>query len=82
MLAERIEGVRRDVAELAHEQQQHRTRLHNVEGFVAASLEVQRQHRRQEDRQYRRLGNAIALAGLAVAAAMLVLSVVTILLHN
>lgn len=82
VLAERIEGVRRDVAELAEEQQRNRARLHNLEGFAAAYLDVQREHRRQEDRQYRRIANAIALGGLVMAAAMVALTLVTILAHR
>lgn len=55
VLAERIEGMRREVAELAAEQQRSRTRLHNLEGFAAAYLDAQKMNRRAEERQYRRL---------------------------
>ena len=55
VLAERIEGVRRDVNELAEETKRNRTRLHNLEGFAAAYLDQQRENRRGEERQYRRL---------------------------
>jgi len=44
-------------------------------------IDAQREARQAEQRQYRRMGNKIALGGVAVAAAMVVLSIVTILIH-
>ena len=58
-----------------------RTRLHNLEGFAQGVLDIQRENRRKEDLQYRRVANAVAIGGLAMAAGMLMLTAVTIYLH-
>ena len=69
VLAERIQGLRRDVSELAEEQQRARVRLHNLEGFAAAYLDTQRENRRQEAQQYRRLELRLQLLTIAIAIA-------------
>lgn len=58
-----------------------RLRLHNLEGFAQAYLDIQRENRRQEDRQYRRLAQAIQFGGLVMAAALVALGIITIVLH-
>lgn len=70
------------MATLAREAERGRGRLHDLEGFAAANLEVQKMHRRAEERQYRKVANAIAFGGLAMAFAMVVLTVVTIVVHG
>lgn len=76
VLAERIEGVRRDVNELAEEQKRARTRLHNLEGFAAAYLDQQRANRRGEERQYRRLELRLQVLTVAIAVAAVVVPLV------
>ena len=71
-----------DVAELVAEGNRSRTRLHNLEGFAQAYLDAQRAHRRQEQRQYRRLATAINVAGLAMSVGMLILAAVTLYVHS
>lgn len=66
VLVERLEGVRGDVSRIAEEQKRTRTRLHNLEGFAAAYLDQQRQNRRGEERQYRRLEVRVQVLTLAV----------------
>lgn len=76
VLAERIEGVRRDVSDLAEEQKRARTRLHNLEGFAAAYLDQQRANRRGEERQYRRLELRLQVLTVAIAVAAVVVPLV------
>lgn len=64
VLAERIKGVREDVAEIMLELGRARTRLHNLEGIAQAFVDAQNQARQREERQYRRL--ELRLQGLAV----------------
>ena len=74
--------IRGDVSDLREESMRHRKRLHDLEGFTKAYLSVQKEARREESNQYRRMANAIAIGGLAMAVAMVALTVATILLHT
>ena len=76
-----MRDLREDVKAMRDQIERSRTRLHNLEGFAQAYLDIQKTNRRQEDRQYRRMANKIALGGLAMAAAMVLLSVVTLVYH-
>lgn len=76
-----VQELRQDVHEVSSQVERSRTRLHNLEGFAQAYLDVQRENRRQEDRQYRRLSQAIQFGGLIMAVAMVVLTIVTLLAH-
>jgi hypothetical protein len=78
VLETRLEGLASDVAELVKEERSTRRRLHNLEGFAQAYLDTQREHRRQEERQYHRLANAIGFGGLALSFGMLALAAVTL----
>jgi hypothetical protein len=80
-LEEKVDGLVADIADLCREELRSRGRLHDLEGFAAAYLETQKVHRRAEDRQYRRLANAIALGGLAMTFGLLVLGALTLYLH-
>jgi hypothetical protein len=73
VLAERVAGLRDDVTELVEEEKRARTRLHNLEGFAAAYLDVQRENRRSEAQQYRRL--ELRLQVLTVAIALVAIAV-------
>lgn len=81
VLETRLDGLVTDVAEIRTEDVHTRRRLHNLEGFAQAYLDTQKQHRRQEDAQYRRLTQAISLGGLAVGIGMLALALVTLFTH-
>lgn len=81
VLAERLEGVRQDVAELRQQRRDDHHRLRNVETAVTQMIDAQRSARDGEARQYRRLGTAVQVGGLAMASMMVVLAVVTILYH-
>lgn len=81
-LEEAVRGLREDVQAVSAQIDRSRTRLHNLEGFAQAYLDIQKTNRRQEDNQYRRMGNRIALAGVVMAAAMVVLTIVTVLSHT
>lgn len=82
MLETRFDGLLEDVNAIASEDRRTRKRLHDLEGFAQAYLDVQKTHRRAEERQYRRLANAIALGGLAMSVAMFVLAIVTLWVHT
>jgi hypothetical protein len=79
VLAERIEGVRKDVSELAEEQKRARTRLHNLEGFAAAYLDTQRANRRSEERQYRRLELRLQVLTVVIAVAAVAATVIQLI---
>jgi hypothetical protein len=82
VLAERLEGLRADVAELAAEQQRNRTRLHNLEGFAAAAIDTQRQNRRSEDRQYKRLETRLQVLTIVIAIAAVVVPLLVALVNR
>lgn len=76
VLAERLEGVRREVSELVEEGRHTRRRLHDLEGFAAAYLDVQRENRRAEGRQYRRLELRLQVLTVVIACAAVVVPIV------
>lgn len=67
VLAERLEGLRDDVTAIVEEQRRSRDRLHNLEGFAAAYLSVQRENRRSEAKQYQRLELRLQVLTIVVA---------------
>ena len=82
VLAERIQGVREDVAELSAEQGRTRTRLHNLEGFAAAYLDMQNENRRQEARQYRRMEVRLQVLTVVLGLAAVIFPVVSLYLSG
>lgn len=82
VLAERIQGVREDVAELTAEMGRTRTRLHNLEGFAAAYLDMQRENRRQEDRQYRRMEVRLQVMTVVLGLAAVVFPLISLYLSR
>lgn len=77
-----MRDLRGDVQAVSTQMDRTRTRLHNLEGFAQAYLDTQNTNRRQEDSQYRRMGNRIAFGGLALTFGMLVLAAVTVFAHH
>ena len=71
----------KDIASLSAQVERSRTRLHNLEGFAQGVLDIQRENRRKEEVQYRRVANAIAIGGLAMAFGMLILTAITVYFH-
>ena len=71
----------KDLAAMSAQIERSRSRLHNLEGFAQGVLDIQRENRRQEARQYRRMANAIQFGGLVMAAALVALGVITIVIH-
>lgn len=82
VLAERLEGVRQDVAELRTQRREDHHRLRNVEAAVTQMIDAQKDARAGELRQYRRLGLRVQYGGFAMALAMVVLTLVTIFIHH
>lgn len=75
-LEERVNGVRVDMSELVAEQLRHRTRLHNLEGICATFLDQQRENRRGEARQYRRLELRLQVLTVVIAIAAIATPIV------
>lgn len=74
--------LRSDIAALSSQMDRTRTRLHNLEGFAQAYLDLQRANRRQEKAENEKLATRISLGSLLMAGAMVVLAIVTIFLHT
>ena len=81
-LEEQVRGLREDLGEMRAEEVRTRTRLHNLEGFAQAYLDSQKVHRRDEERQYRRLANATALAGVALSLSLVALAIITLVIRG
>lgn len=82
VLIERIKAVQQDVAELRQSHREDHHRLRSVESAVRQMIDAQRAARESESRQYRHMATAIQVGGLAMAVAMVILTVVTILAHS
>lgn len=70
------------MAELRQAQRDDHHRLRSVESAVSQMIDAQRSARESEARQYRRMANAVQLGGLAMAIAMVVLTIVTVVAHS
>ena len=79
-LEEQVRGVRRDIGELVAESTRARKRLHDLEGVAQAFMDAQAVNRRQEERQYQRLGIRIQVLTIVVGMAAVVAPIVTVLL--
>lgn len=82
VLAERLKAVQEDVSELRQIRKDDHHRLRSVESSVAMILEAQTLAREAEERHLARLGTQVALGGLAVAIAMVALTIATILINT
>lgn len=71
VLAERIEGVRQDVSQLAEEARRTRTRLHQLEGVTGTLVDSYKQRRRDEQRRERALSRRLNVLSVVIAAAAL-----------
>lgn len=76
-----MEALEHQVTALSEQDRRTRIRLHGLEAFAQAYLDTQKEHRRAEQRQYRRLTSAISIAGLSVSIALLILTAVTLHYH-
>lgn len=79
-LEEQVSGVREDVIALTEEVQRGRKRMHNLEGFAAMFAEQQKENRRKEADQYRRLELRISVLTLVVGLAAVVSPIVLVVL--
>lgn len=68
------------MTELKEETLRARARLHNLEGVAGAFLDMQKDNRRKEDTQYRRLGVRIQVVGLALTLAAILSPIIAVLL--
>jgi hypothetical protein len=78
-IEERLRELREDVSVLVAESERNRRRLHNLEGFQGAYLDTQKQNRRQEESQYRRLEIRLQVLTLVIALAAVLTPLITIL---
>lgn len=78
-LEEIARDFERDMADLNAEVERHRARLHNLEGIAGTFVNLQKEARRKEEAQYRRLGARIQLLSIVVALAAVVAPIVTAL---
>jgi hypothetical protein len=77
-LDERVEGVRQDLAEVVAEMAKTRKRLHDLEGIAQAFMDVQRDNRRKEADQYRKLVIWLQIVAVLVAIAAIIVPVVVL----
>lgn len=68
-LEQQIIDLRHDIADRKHEEERTRDRLHKIEGTMGMLVDVQKQARLQEARQYRRLEVRLQAMTIAVAVA-------------
>ena len=73
--------IRGDIADLKNEAARTRDRLHNLEGIASAFVNMQHENRRQEDRQYRKLGTRIGWAGLLLTSAVVLEPIIRAFVH-
>ncbi len=64
--------IRGDVHDLKTEQKHTRDRLHKLEGVSALFVETQKENRRKEDAQYKRLTSHLQMVALFFAALLFV----------
>ncbi len=64
--------IRDDVTEVKQEAARTRDRLHKLEGVSALFVETQKENRRKEDAQYRRLTAHLQMMGLLFAALLFI----------
>lgn len=79
---ERILDLRQDFAEHLRKADERSDRVREVEAVLRLLVEAQKEARRQEASQYRVLVVSIQRAGLAIAFAGVLVSLVAILLHH
>lgn len=81
-LEEQVRGVREDIAELVAEAQRGRVRLHNLEGIAGSFVDIQKENRRKEADQYRRLELRIQVLTLIVGMAAVLAPIAAIILSG
>lgn len=79
---ERLNDLRSDYAEHLRKADERSDRVREVEAVLRLLVEAQKEARRQEDTQYRRLVVSIQRAGLAIACSGVLVSIVAVLLHH
>jgi hypothetical protein len=75
-----VVAIRDDVGELRAETIRTRDRLHHLETTTAMFVQAQKENRRKEEEQYRNLGFRIQWAGIALAAAAVIVPIALVLL--
>lgn len=82
VLAERIRGIREDVAELRQTRKEDHHRLRGVEAAVKTMIDAQQVARQSEAKQYRKLAASLQAGMLAMSVCIVVLTLVTLLAHH
>jgi hypothetical protein len=76
-----LNEIRGDVHDLKVESARTRDRLHNLEGITSTFVNAQKENRRQEDAQYKRLGVRIGFAGVLLTLAVVLEPIARALFH-
>lgn len=77
-----VSDIRRDIDARVEQEDRTRKRLHDIEGTLRSIVELHKQARAQEDRQYRRLAAWMQILTVVVAVAAFSLSLVIVLTHH
>ena len=75
-------AIREDLGELKAETMRTRERLHHLETTSVMFMQAQKENRRKEEEQYKRLGLKIQWAGVALAAAAVIVTLLSIFLNG
>ena len=77
-----VTAIREDLGELKAETMRTRERLHHLETTSVMFMQAQKENRRKEEEQYKRLGLKVQWAGVALAAAAVVVTLLSIFLNG
>ena len=81
-LVQRVSDLADDLHELREIRKEDHHRLRNVESAVKGMVDAQKLARDAEDRQYRRVANALQWGGFAVGLGLFALALITLLVHT
>lgn len=81
-LEQAIRDMRGDIADRKDEESRTRKRLHDIEGLLGMLVDQQKQNRRLEATQYRRVELRLQMLTLAVAVGAIVVPLAVTLIHT
>jgi hypothetical protein len=79
---EAIRGIRDDMADIVAQVRGMSTRVRSLENVAESFLAAQRLNRQKEERQYRRVANAVQFGSMVMAVALVALSLITLLTNR
>ena len=81
-LEQQLIDLRGDIVDRKHEEERTRDRLHKIEGTMGMLVDVQKQARAQESRQYRQLVVRLQIVGTMIATGMFAIALAVALTHH